>query len=55
MKTATAVASSCEQWQLTDGKQPCGCRDADTAKFDDREERETNPEVRQNRTPGEES
>ena len=28
--------SSCEQWQLTDGRKPCSCRDADTAKFDDR-------------------
>ena len=28
--------SSCEQWQLTDGRQPCSCRDADTAKFDGR-------------------
>ena len=30
-----AVTSSCEQWQLADGRQPCHCRDADTAKFDD--------------------
>ena len=22
--------SSCKQWQLTDGRQPCSCRDADT-------------------------
>ena len=28
--------SSCEQWQLTDGRQPCSCRDADKVKFDDR-------------------
>ena len=28
--------SSCEQWQLADGRQLCSCRDADTAKFDGR-------------------
>ena len=50
MKAATVDA---EQWQITVGKQPCngrrvknGCRGR---------KRETNPEVRQNRSSGEES
>ena len=30
------INGSCEQWQLTDGRKPCSCRDAETAKFDDR-------------------
>ena len=53
--------SNCEQWQITDGRQPCSCRDADTAKFNRRvksgcrgKERETNPEVRKHRTPDDE-
>ena len=34
IKAATATASSsCEQQQLADGRQPCNCGDADTAKF----------------------
>ena len=38
------IDSSCEQWQLTDGRWPCSCRDADTVNFDDSPEwkRETN-------------
>ena len=40
--------SSCEQWQLTDGRQPCSCRDAERMDVGEEERDESRRSKAQN-------